>query len=652
MELLRSLLAYLARTASWVAFAIVAGIVVTTQLGRYNTFTVGTIAVAIVASIGLNILIGNAGLISLATPAFMAVGAYGSAIVLQHSKLGITWAVLLPIAVSVIIGGLVGLLALRLKGFYLGLSTLGLMMATQYFLLQGGSLVGNGYGFATPTATFAGLTLTSQDWSGIATGVVVLSIASAWSIRRSSVGRALTLLRENELVAGCMGINIVSLKVGAFALSAGFGAVAGVLSGFVEGAISPDVFSLALGVVQLAFIIFGGLGYVSGAVIGTSFLMALPVWFKGLGTNSGIVYALILLVVVVLAPRGMVAVGIDTFHRLKRRFMRGAPRPPNAPSRLRWSPLMQLLNKGSDGLLRKKMEVASIEKKSGATLNEIAHHATRLVNSQSSLALKTSNPNESVDLVSFQGVTVRYGGLIAVDDMSLVVKRGSVHGLIGPNGAGKSSAVAGLFGLVRLASGSISVEGQTIQSVSKRNVPWNVAQCGLGRTFQTPAVGRGLTVLESVQNGVYWHLRTGYVRAGLRTPRVILDERQSRAEALEALELVNFTEGLHKPVEELTLGEMRRVELARVLAAKPNVIVLDEPTSGLELSEADGLFSLLQNLTKDSERSVLVVEHNVRLIFDYCDDITVLNFGKVIANGEPRDVAEHTAVREAYLGSR
>jgi branched-chain amino acid transport system ATP-binding protein len=232
------------------------------------------------------------------------------------------------------------------------------------------------------------------------------------------------------------------------------------------------------------------------------------------------------------------------------------------------------------------------------------------------------------------------------------IRQGSVHGLIGPNGAGKSSAVAALFGLVRLSSGTISMEDRELQSSSKRRSPWTVAQRGLGRTFQTPAPGFGLNVLESVENGIFWHLRTGYIRAGLRTPIVVEDERRARSIAIEALELVQFEGDYRKQVTELTLGELRRVEIARVLAASPRVVVLDEPTSGLELADADGLFSLLQELTKSKDRAVLVVEHNVRLIFEYCDDITVLNLGKVIANGPPGDVAEHEAVKVAYLGKR
>jgi branched-chain amino acid transport system permease protein len=641
----RSGLNYVIRLAPWLAMAIIAGYFVTSALGTYTTFTVGTICVACVASIGLNLLVGNAGLISLATPAFMAIGAYGSAIVLQHTSFTLVGAVILSILVAVILGGLVGLLALRMSGFYLALATLGLLEAIQYFLVQGGSLVGGGYGFAMPTAYVGSIALTFEDWSGIAAAVLVLAIGGAWSIRRSSVGRALALLREHELVAGCMGINTVRIKIGAFALSAGLGALAGVLSGFVEGAVSPNVFSLTLGVSQLAFIIFGGLGFVSGAVVGTAFLMALPVWFSSLGTNAGILYAAILLVVVVVAPKGMVSLGIDGFRNLRRRLT-GSKRLGEAEP-------------GTPSSFDVFVSRFSLSNRYDATTHQLTNVRVHDVVNPSDVEMVEKSGHQestvttgSLNRVEFQEASVRYGGLLAVDSASFSVARGSVHGLIGPNGAGKSSAVAALFGLTRLASGVISLDGKELQSTSKQRPPWSVAQRGVGRTFQTPAAGMGLTVLESVENGMYSKLRTGYIRAGLRTPLVVRNERLAQLAALEALELVRFTASPRKMVSELTLGELRRVELARVLAPRPSVIILDEPTSGLELGEADGLFSLFQELTKQEDRSVLIVEHNVRLIFQYCDDVTVLNLGRVIASGPPSSIAEHDAVKEAYLGRR
>lgn len=579
-----------------VVIAVAVGQFTQRGLSSYGNFVAGTIAVAAIAAVGLNLLVGNAGLVSLATPAFMAIGGYGAGIVLQHSPLGLAGAVLIPIVIATVVGGVVGLLALRLRGFYLGLATLGLLEATQYVLQQGGSLVGSGYGFPMPIVGGIG----AAAWSGIAASVLVVVVAIAASIRRSSVGRGLALLRQHETVAGCAGMNVVRLKVGVFAVSAGVGALAGVLYGFVQGAVSPDQFNLTLAVSQLAYIVFGGLGTVAGAVIGSIVLLVLPEVFHGLGQNEGILNAGVLLGVLILAPQGMFPL-VDKYAR-------------------RWF-----------GRFRRR-------------------EPTRTVPVAAPVAVQAEpRPGTSI---RFDNVTVRYGGVVAVNAFSAAVRRGTVHGLIGPNGAGKSSAVGALFGLVRLSGGEIEVDGRTVQTTGRRNPPWTVAAAGIGRTFQTPVAGQGLTALEAVENGVFRGVPHGLVRAGLRTSAVLAGEVEARHRAMTALDLVRFPVSGTKPVDELTLGELRRVELARVLAGDPDVIVLDEPTSGMELADADALFELLNGLAHDGGRSVLVVEHNVKLIFGYSDDVTVMNLGEVIASGTPADIRADELVRGAYLGAR
>jgi branched-chain amino acid transport system permease protein len=617
-----------------VVVALLVGFIVIRGVSAYWNSVLGAVAVAAIASIGLNLLIGNAGLISLATPAFMAVGAYGAGILLQHTPVTIAGAVIIPVVVAVIAGALLGLLALRLRGFYLGLATLGLLEAIQWVLNQGGTLFGSGEGFAMPIVTVGGYQLTYLDWSGISAGVVVLVAAGAVSIRRSAVGRGLALLREHEMAAGCTGMNIFRLKVGAFALSAGLGALAGVLMANVEGAVSPSEFSLTLGVSQLAFIIFGGLGTVSGAIVGTAVLTLLPELFRSVGQNEGILYAAVLLGMVIIAPRGIVPLGIDFARRIERRLSASPPSWYTAGQRV------------TRRVLRRPAAAGPAAAGLPAPAADLA--ARLVVRPRSAGAEESAARRPSP--VAFQKVEVRYGGVVAVSDFDFDLRPGTVHGLIGPNGAGKSSAVAALFGLVKLTAGSVSVNGTGVQSSTRRRPPWTVAERGVGRTFQTPAAGRGLTALESVENGVYPQLPTGYIRTGLRTSAVSAGEGVARRAALEALELVRFTGDVRKPVEQLSLGELRMVELARVLAARPAVIVLDEPTSGMEMADSAALFSLLHDLTRSEERAVLVVEHNVRLIFEYCDDVTVMGMGRVIATGPPAAIAGHAAVKEAYLG--
>jgi branched-chain amino acid transport system ATP-binding protein len=602
-----------ARIAAVLVVGVICAVITTKGVDPYWNFVTGTIAATAIAAVGLNLLVGNSGLFSLATPAFMSIGGYGAGIILQHTPLGLIGAVILPIAAATLIGGLLGLLALRLRGFYLGLSSLGLLQATQYALIQGGSIVGSGYGFAMPTVSL-GVPITVTAWSGIAVAALIVVCASAWSIRQSAVGRGLALMRQHEVVAGCAGMNVVRLKVVAFALSAGLGALSGVLFGFVQGAVSPDQFNLTVAVSLLAYIVLGGLGSVLGAVVGTAVLLLLPQFFHSLGQSQGILNAAVLLGVVIVAPQGMVPLII----RLAKRYL-----PPR--------------------LTRPRRVIATDE-------DTVA--AARRTVSISERATAPAAATTAPAAIRFDDVEVRYGGVVAVRHFSADVQPGTVHGLIGPNGAGKSSAVGALFGLNRLTSGRIEVGGALLQRPERSSSPWVVATNGVGRTFQTPVAGRGLTALEAVQNGLFPNVHSGYVSALVRSGGVLRDEKATAELARHTLDLVRFTSDHYKPVAELTLGELRRVELARVLVGDPRVIVLDEPTSGLELMDADALFDLLRELAHVDNRSVLVVEHNVRLVFEYSDDVTVMSLGEVIAHGTSDEISTDTAVREAYLGAR
>lgn len=610
-----------ARILGVLVVAVVCAAITAKGIDAYWNFVIGTIAATAIAAVGLNLLVGNAGLFSLATPAFMSFGGYGAGIVLQHTPLGVAGAIILPIVASTLVGGLLGLLALRLRGFYLGLSTLGLLQATQYVLIQGGSIVGSGYGFAMPAVSL-GATITITAWSGIAVAALVVVSAIAWSVRQSAVGRGLALMRQHEVVAGCAGMNVVRLKVVAFAVSAGLGALSGELFGFVQGAVSPDQFSLTLAVSLLAYIVLGGLGSVIGAIVGTAVLLLLPQFFHSLGQSQGILNAAVLLVVVIVAPQGMVPLII----KLAKRYL---------PTRL----------------TRPRRAIATDEATVAAARRTLS--ITERAPSPVPVPAQADPPaQETPSAIRFDDVEVRYGGVVAVRHFSADVEPGSVHGLIGPNGAGKSSAVGALFGLNRLAAGRIEVDGACVQRPERASPPWVVATSGVGRTFQTPVAGRGLTALEAVQNGLFPNVHSGYTSALVRSGGVLRDERASAELARHTLDLVRYTGDHYKPVTELTLGELRRVELARVLVGDPRVIVLDEPTSGLELMDADALFGLLRELAHVDNRSVLVVEHNVRLVFEYSDYVTVMNLGQVIARGTPDEISADVAVREAYLGAR
>ena len=251
------------------------------------------------------------------------------------------------------------------------------------------------------------------------------------------------------------------------------------------------------------------------------------------------------------------------------------------------------------------------------------------------------NPGSVLEV---QNVTVRFGGLTALNAVSLAVPPGHVMGVIGPNGAGKTTLLNVLCGFTR------PDEGQVLFGGRQHNIrPHRLAALGVARTLQGVGLYSGLSALENVMVGATCRASAGFWSALLTLPRASRDERQLRDLARQALERVGAADVAEARPGELSYGMRKRVGLARALAAKPSLILLDEPASGLDESELAELGALIRDLA--TEGSLVVVEHHMDLMMSVCDSITVLDFGKVIATGTPQQVQENPAVTVAYLGA-
>jgi branched-chain amino acid transport system ATP-binding protein len=250
----------------------------------------------------------------------------------------------------------------------------------------------------------------------------------------------------------------------------------------------------------------------------------------------------------------------------------------------------------------------------------------------------------SGSVLDVQNVTVRFGGLTALNAVSLAVPPGHVMGVIGPNGAGKTTLLNVLCGFTR------PDEGQVLFGGRRHNVrPHRLAALGVARTLQGVGLYSGLSALENVMVGATCRASAGFWSALLTLPRASRDERQLRDLARQALERVGAADVAEARPGELSYGMRKRVALARALAAKPSLILLDEPASGLDESELAELGALIRDLA--TEASLVVVEHHMDLMMSVCDSITVLDFGKVIATGTPQQVQDNPAVTVAYLGA-
>ncbi|MDH2919151.1 MAG: branched-chain amino acid ABC transporter ATP-binding protein/permease [Sideroxydans sp.] len=609
-----------------------------------NSYALGLLtllAIYGILLIGLDVTVGYLGQVNLGHAAFLGLGAYAAGLCVTLLGWGMAGALLMSSLVGLVFGGLLALPALRLAGPQFALATLSFSALTATLLNEWEGLTGGAQGLSLARPPLLGLSLSAHGFYWLC----IVLLAVVWLLMRnllaSQWGRAFEALRDSSIACDAMGVSTYRHKVAGFALGSGLGGLAGGLYAFNFQYLQPQSFTYELMVILLLGVVLGGRKSLWGAFFGACLIVLLPnllsnrLLFEMLAA-AGLLLALIA------AARAYRHQSAQLFQRLAPIFAMGllvvggfmvdnTESWRKAIFALMLFSVVVGLPDGVMGFVAKFL------------VRSLAIAPARIAAAARLESVLSPQRADGLPLLELQNVRRYFGGVKAVDDISLTVNAGQVHGLIGPNGSGKSTLVNVISGLYAPSSGAMRLQGKALPVGSLLKV----SRAGVARTFQNLQLFAELSALDNVMlalRGVY------------RTPLALLllglarrDERAAQAEAMALLDLLGLQNEARTLAKDLTYGAQRRLEIARALARKPTLLILDEPAAGLAKPDVQTLIVLIRTIHARGI-SIILIEHHMDVVSELCDVVTVLDGGKVIAQGTPEVVKRHPKVIKAYLG--
>lgn len=588
---------------------------------EYTQVVLFKVGLNVTLAVSLSLIIGFTGQFSLGHGGFMSMGAFFSSLFSAHVVLWLVkgmdpaflesptmgaslmrCALLLLTVVAGMIAAIVasfivGLPSLRLRGDYLAIATLGFgEIAYNLVLVYLQRTVSDTAFYLPGEVSFLASPVTmASSWI-----LALLAILIVRNLVNSTAGKALPAIREDEIAASAVGIRTTQYKMVAFVVSAALAGAAGVLEAHQTVQMNPASYRFDRSIEMIVPIVLGGAGSLTGSVLaaaGFTYLVEnlrmLPSEYQQFRT---IVYAATLVLVMILRPQGLLGRWElrDLWQWLVRRSQRSQPIAEGAPAT------------ASAGAIRKR------------------------------------NERE----LTCSGLTIRFGGLTAVSDFNLCLKPREIVGLIGPNGAGKTTCFNMITGIYRPTEGEIRLGNRSIVGLGSARTN----NLGIARTFQNIRLFAELSVLDNVRIALNARLRAGLLSGVLRTSAFYKEERRTEHVATSLLRMLSLDRLANEQAGSLPYGDQRRLEIARALATTPGVLCLDEPAAGMNPVEKRDLMALIRRIRDEFQLTVLLIEHDMRVVMGVCERIIVLDHGETIAEGAPEVIRDDPRVVEAYLG--
>lgn len=543
-------------------------------------------------TMSLNICMGYGGLMSLAHTGMLMVGGYATGIVFTKYYTINSW---LTLPVALVAGAIFSVLlisvSLRATYLYFGMITLAANLVVMELVRNGGDFTGGENGVLGISPPYIG----DHPISPTAFYFVCLAIlVAAYVVQRNTVlsgfGRATMSLRESSETASALGVSPSIQRIKIFAISGGMAGLAGGLLAMQSTFVSPDVGDLNGGLIFFVGLFLGGVGTLVGPLAGVALIALIDFQIRFSGAYRTLILGGILLVSMMILPRGIV----------------GSYRAS------RWG--------------------------------EAKEHPTASEDRDESIITTSSIDERGEVVLDVRDVKKHFGGIHAVDGVSLTVHAGEIHAIMGPNGSGKSTLVSCLTRYHSLTSGDVELFGKPLPKT-----PHAVARAGVSRVFQVPHLFDRVSVIDNVLTGMRIHERYSWLESTLRLPRYIKENRAERRQARTLLALTGLETKEDLSASNISHGQKRLLEIVRAVATRPRLLILDEPATGLTQPELETLHNLITYLAGRGI-AVVLIEHNVEFLLNLADVVTVLEGGCVIAEGKPDEVRNNPAVIEAYLG--